>query len=177
MADCSDSVGTLGVQRPASSIQRSALSIHHQGWPSASLQAQEGQLQPSHVRVLRALGADLAPRQAVFGWWQRGGSDSNPSLHQGATTKPLALPVRALPTPPVDNLALEVQVVLCSAPIPLPPARHCFLASAALLALCDPESRILAFHACTCSQACLCPRPLVLAAACIEFAFEEGPSR
>lgn len=40
------------------------------------------------------------------------------------------------------SLAPGVQVILRQAPIPLLPARHCFLASEALLALCDPESRI-----------------------------------
>jgi hypothetical protein len=39
-------------------------------------------------------------------------------------------------------LAPGVQVILRKAPIPLLSARHCFLASKALLALCDPESRI-----------------------------------
>ena len=98
------------------------------------------------------LGADLAPHQALSGWWHKGGSDSNPSplpaQRQGATTKPLALLVRALPTPPANNLALEVQdlVTLRSVPIPLLPARHCFLASEGLLALFDPESRIAAFR-------------------------------
>jgi hypothetical protein len=75
-----------------------------------------------------------------------GGSTQPQPPAPGATTKTLTLLVRALPTPPANNLALGVQVILRKAPIPLLPARHCFLASEALLALCDPESRIPASH-------------------------------
>lgn len=63
-------------------------------------------------------------------------------------------------------LAPGVQVILRKAPIPLLPARHCLLASEALLALCDPESRIPAFHGFARTTACLCPRQLVPVAAC-----------
>lgn len=91
----------------------------------------------------------IAALTKLFSGGGSGGSDS-PAQHQG-TTKPLALPVRACPcltNPSVNNLALAlgVQHLLRQAPIPLLPARHCFLASPAQLALCDPESRIPAFH-------------------------------
>lgn len=72
-----------------------------------------------------------------------------------------------------------VQVILRKAPIPLLPARHCFLASEALLALCDPESRIQ--H----SSGSRAPRPasprvsscLSLRASSLRHTSWRGPSR
>jgi hypothetical protein len=58
------------------------------------------------------------------------------------------------------------------------PQSRCFLHDT--VSLCDPESRIPAFHGRPRTTACLCPRQLVPVAACIESApdfLERGPPR
>ncbi|KAF1930271.1 uncharacterized protein M421DRAFT_3352 [Didymella exigua CBS 183.55] len=153
----------------------------HRG-PAGSAAA-EGQPQPSHAYLERWM--QIPPLTKLFWGGGSGGSDSNPALRQPSVpvssrardkAASSACPCLTNPSSEQFGPSLGVQVILREAPIPLLPARHCFLASEALLALCDPESRIPAFHGFPRTTAY--PRQLVPVAACIESAPghpERGP--
>lgn len=103
-----------------------------QATPATEGAGRRSQCSPSSLRVVAAGGSTLTPASSTRRDDKAASSAcpclTNPSSEQFGT------------------LALGVQVILRKAAIPLLPARHCFLASEALLALCDPESRIPAFH-------------------------------
>ncbi|KAJ4992623.1 hypothetical protein SVAN01_02006 [Stagonosporopsis vannaccii] len=119
---------------------------------SASLRAQEGQLQPSPV-CDRGRWVQIAALTKLLSGGGSGGASTRPASQQASKPAPgrdhAASCARC---PCLTNPSKQSRrrpwcsLVLHQAPIPQPPARHCFLASPAVLALCDPESRIPAFH-------------------------------